>query len=155
MTDWLEHSILIEVEVPIDTVWNWWADLERMPEWMNWIDRVKVSADDPTLSTWTLKALNLEFNWHAKLTKVVPHQIIQWESIDGLANRGAVRFYPRKASPEENRNASTAVKLSVAYGVPGIVGQLMDNLFLGRFVESTLRADMERFRTAVLSQYNL
>jgi uncharacterized membrane protein len=76
----------------------------------------------------------------------VPHQIIQWESIDGLANRGAVRFYDRKTT--------TVVKMTVAYGIPGIVGQLMDNLFLGRFVESTLRADMERFRSAIVNAEN-
>jgi uncharacterized membrane protein len=136
----------MDVEAPIDPVWNWWADLERMSQWMNWIDAVKVSPDDPMVSTWTLKALNLELNWHARLTKVVPHQIIQWESIDGLANRGAVRFYDRKTT--------TVVKLTVAYGIPGIVGQLMDNLFLGRFVESTLRADMERFRSLIVAEEN-
>jgi uncharacterized membrane protein len=146
MTDWLEHSIQMDVEAPIDPVWNWWADLERMPQWMSWIDAVNVSPDDPMVSRWTLKALNLELNWHARLTKVVPHQIIQWESIDGLANRGAVRFYDRKTT--------TVVKMTVAYGIPGIVGQLMDNLFLGRFVESTLRADMERFRSAIVNAEN-
>ncbi|MGB7274189.1 MAG: hypothetical protein WBC69_12890, partial [Geitlerinemataceae cyanobacterium] len=76
--------------------------------------------------------------------RVVPHQIIQWESIDGLTNRGAVRFYDR---PD-----NTIVKLTVAYGIPGMVGQLMDNLFLGRLVESTLRSDMERFREYVLKE---
>jgi uncharacterized membrane protein len=55
MTDWLEHSIQMDVEAPIDPVWNWWADLERMPQWMSWIDAVNVSPDDPMVSRWTLK----------------------------------------------------------------------------------------------------
>lgn len=141
MTDWLEHSVQIEANVPIDRAWTLWADLEQMPRWMSWISAVKVSPDDPNLSRWTLSAMGLEFSWQARLTRVVPHQIIQWESIDGLTNRGAVRFY--------DRHTRTIVKLTVAYGIPGKVGQLMDNLFLGRFVESTIQADMERFRQFV------
>ena len=138
MTDWLEHSFQIEVNIPIDRVWNIWADIEKMPQWMDWIASVKVSEDDPNLSRWTLAALGLEVNWQSRLTRVLPYQIIQWESVDGLSNRGAVRFYDRKES--------TIVKLTIGYGIPGVVGKLMDNLFLGRFVESTLKADLERFR---------
>jgi uncharacterized membrane protein len=36
--------------------------------------------------------------------------------------------------------------MTVAYAIPGILGKLMDNLFLGRVVESTLQADLERFK---------
>jgi uncharacterized membrane protein len=39
----------------------------------------------------------------------------------------------------------TIVKLSIAYAIPAI-GQLMDNLFLGQVVESTLQADLDRFK---------
>ncbi|MGB7056091.1 MAG: SRPBCC family protein [Geitlerinemataceae cyanobacterium] len=144
MTDWLEHSVQVEVNVPMNLAWNLWADLEQIPRWMSWISQVKVSPENPNLSRWTLSAMGLEFSWQARLIRVVPHQIIQWESIDGLTNRGAVRFYDR---PD-----NTIVKLTVAYGIPGMVGQLMDNLFLGRLVESTLRSDMERFREYVLKE---
>ncbi|MFN6065774.1 MAG: hypothetical protein ACK45T_01130, partial [Pseudanabaena sp.] len=53
-------------------------------------------------------------------------------------NRGAVRFYGRP-------NNVTIVKLSISYAMPAI-GQLMDNLFLGQLVESTLQEDLDRFR---------
>ncbi len=72
---------------------------------------------------------------------MVPHQIIQWESIDGLPNQGAIRFY--------DRHSSSIVKLTVAYAIPGVLGKIMDNLFLGRAVESTIQADLERFRAYV------
>ena len=58
--------------------------------------------------------------------------------MDGLPNRGAIRFY--------DRQESSIVRLSVAYDIPGWLGKLMDNLFLGRVVESTIMADLERFR---------
>ncbi|BAU67166.1 putative involved in polyketide (linear poly-beta-ketones) synthesis [Stanieria sp. NIES-3757] len=142
MTDWLEHTVQIEVDVPIETVWGLWSDLEQMPRWMKWIDSVEVLADNPELSRWKLASGGFNFTWLSRIVKLVPGQIIQWESVDGLPNRGAVRFY--------DRHGSSIVKLSVAYGIPGILGKIMDNLFLGRIVESTLMADMERFKSYAL-----
>jgi uncharacterized membrane protein len=142
MTDWLEHTVQIEVDVPIETVWGLWSDLEQMPRWMKWIDSVEVLADNPELSRWKLASGGFNFTWLSRIVKLVPSQIIQWESVDGLPNRGAVRFY--------DRHGSSIVKLSVAYGIPGILGKIMDNLFLGRIVESTLMADMERFKSYAL-----
>lgn len=142
MANWLEHSVQIEVETPIEIVWNLWSDLEQMPKWMKWIDSVRVLDDDPDLSRWKLASGGLEFSWLSRILKVIPNQIIQWESVDGLPNRGAIRFY--------DRGQTSIVKLTVAYAIPGFLGQLMDNLFLGRLVESTLMADMERFREYAL-----
>jgi uncharacterized membrane protein len=136
--DWLEHSVQVEVDAPIDFVWNLWSDLEQMPRWMKWIDSVKVLDDNPELSHWKLASGGFEFTWLSRILKLVPHQIIQWESVDGLPNRGAVRFY--------DRHGSSIVRLTAAYAIPGFLGKLMDNLFLGRIVESTLQADLERFK---------
>ena len=138
MTDWLEHTVQVEIPVPIELVWGLWSDLEQMPRWMKWIDSVSVLEDNPELSRWKLATGNLEFSWRSRILKQIPNQIIQWESVDGLPNRGAIRFY--------DRHGSSIVRLTVAYGIPGFLGKLMDNLFLGRIVESTLEKDMERFR---------
>lgn len=146
MSDWLEHTVQIEVETPINTVWDLWSDLEQMPRWMKWIDSVKVLENDPSLSRWKLASGGFEFSWLSRVTKVVTHQIIQWESVDGLPNRGAIRFY--------DRGDHSIVKLTVAYGIPGILGKIMDNLFLGRVVESTLNADMQRFRDYALNVHS-
>ncbi|PSB13677.1 hypothetical protein C7B61_13310 [filamentous cyanobacterium CCP1] len=143
MTDWLEHTVQVEVETPIDVVWSLWSDLEQMPRWMKWIDSVKVLEDNPDLSRWKLASGGFEFSWLSRITKLVTNQIIQWESVDGLPNRGAIRFY--------DRGEHSIVKLTVAYAIPGILGRLMDNLFLGRIVESTIQADLERFRKYALN----
>ena len=143
MSDWLEHSVQVEVDIPIELSWSLWSDLEQMPRWMKWIDSVHVLEDNPELSRWKLATGGLEFSWLSRILNLVPNQIIQWESVDGLPNRGAVRFY--------DRQGSSIVKLSVAYAIPGLLGQLMDNLFLGRVVESTIQADLERFREYALN----
>jgi uncharacterized membrane protein len=142
MAYWLEHTVQIEVEVPIEVVWNLWSDLELMPRWMKWIDSVKVDENDPDISRWKLASGVFEFSWQSKITKLVTHQIIQWESVTGLPNRGGIRFY--------DRGDHSVVKLTVAYAIPDILGRVMDNGLLSRIVESTLYADMERFRDYAL-----
>lgn len=138
MTDWLEHSVFVDVEAPIELVWSLWSDLEQMPRWMKWIESVRILEEDPELSRWQLATGNLEFTWLSRITRLVENQIIQWESVDGLPNRGGIRFY-------DHRGTST-VKLTVAYSIPSFLGKLMDNLFLGKIVESTIQADLNRFR---------
>lgn len=139
MSDWLEHTVQVEVDRPVEQVWSMWSNLEMMPRWMKWIESVKIPPDHPDISNWELGSNGFTFTWRSRILKQVPNQIIQWESIDGLPNRGAIRFY--------DRHDRTIVKLTVAYAIPGIIGQVMDNLFLGRMVESTLKADLERFRS--------
>jgi uncharacterized membrane protein len=143
MSNWLEHSVQVEVEAPMELIWNLWSDLEQMPRWMKWIDSVKILEDNPELSQWKLSSNGFEFSWRSRILKQIPHQIIEWESVDGLPNRGAIRFYDRKTT--------SVVKLTVAYAIPGILGKFMDNLFLGRIVESTLQANLERFREYALN----
>ncbi len=142
MADWLEHSAQVELPVSVDAVWQLWSDLEQMPNWMKWIDSVKVLDDQPELSRWKLASGSFEFTWLSRILKEIPNQIIQWESVDGLPNKGAIRFYDRK---EEG----SIVRLTVGYKVPMVL-RWMDGLFLGQVVESTLQADMDRFRVYAL-----
>jgi len=147
MSDWLEHTVQVEVEVPIEKAWGLWSDLEQMPIWMKWIDSVQVLEDNPELSRWKLASGAFNFSWLSRIVNLVPEKIIQWESVDGLPNKGAIRFYDRKGK--------SIVKLSVAYAIPGVLGKFMDDLFLGNIVESTIQEDMERFREYALQKRNL
>ncbi|MEM7727138.1 MAG: SRPBCC family protein [Cyanobacteria bacterium P01_A01_bin.45] len=142
MSDWLEHEVQVEVDVPIDLVWSLWSDLEQMPRWMKWIESVRVLDEDPEISLWKLRSGAFEFKWKSRILKMIPNQIIKWESVDGLPNGGAIRFY--------DRNNSSIVKMTISYAIPGILGKLMDNLFLGKVVESTTQADLERFKEYAL-----
>jgi uncharacterized membrane protein len=141
MAEWLEHTVQIEVAHPIDRVWSLWSSLELMPNWMKWINSVKIPADTPEISYWELGTSGLTFTWRSRILKQIPNQIIQWESIDGLSNRGAIRFY--------DRPTGTIVKMTVAYSLPSVVKQVLDGLSVPKVVESTLQADLERFRTYI------
>lgn len=147
MSEWLEHTVQIEIAVPIDRVWELWYNTELISSWMKWIDSVKILEEDPTLSRWRLASGSLELTWLSRIVKTTTHQIIQWESVDGLPNRGAIRFY--------DREQSSIVKLTIAYSVPGFLALLMHNDFIRKTVESTLQADLERFRDYAIQDYQL
>jgi uncharacterized membrane protein len=146
MSEWLEHSVQVEVAAPIEHVWDLWQNIELMPRWMKWIESVTVLEDKPELSRWKLATSSLEFTWLSKILQQIPNQIIQWESVDGLPNRGAIRFYDRKES--------SVVRLTVSYAVPGFLALLMDNGFVRKAVEGTLQADMDRFRDYAMQELN-
>lgn len=140
MAQWLEHSVHVDVDTPIEEVWNLWSDIAQMPNWMKWISSVEILEEDPSLSRWKLETTGLSFSWLSRLVNVVPEQIIQWESVDGLPNRGAIRFYGHK-------DGSSTVKMSISYALPGVLARLMmSSSFVDRVVTSTLQADLDRFR---------
>ena len=147
MSNWLEHSEQIEINLPVDLVWSLWSDLENMPQWMGWIKSVQVLEDDPQLSRWQLASNNVEFSWLARMRQLIPNELMQWESVDGLPNRGAVYFYNRLEK-------GTVIKMSVAFQIPGIFGTLLDNLFLGDLVEANIKGDLTRFRDYALHYYH-
>jgi uncharacterized membrane protein len=144
MSEWLEHSVQVEVAAPIEHVWNLWHNIELMPRWMKWIESVTIVEDTPELSRWKLATKTLEFTWLSRILQEIPHQIIQWESVDGLPNRGAIRFYDRKET--------SIVKLTFTYEVPGILAILMNNDFVRNAVDNTLQADMDRFRDYAMNE---
>jgi uncharacterized membrane protein len=144
MSEWLEHSVQVEVAAPIEHVWDLWQNIELMPRWMKWIESVTVLEEKPELSRWKLATSSLEFTWLSKILQEIPNQLIQWESVDGLPNKGAIRFYDRKES--------SIVRLTVSYAVPGFLALLMDNGFVRKAVEGTLQADMDRFRDYAMKE---
>ena len=92
MSNWLEHSVQIEVNAPIDLVWKLWSDLEKMPSWMKWIESVAILPENQDLSRWKLASGGFEFSWLSRIVNLEKNQIIQWESVDGLPNRGGCPF---------------------------------------------------------------
>ena len=143
MTNWLEHTVQVEVETPIEVVWNLLSDLQQMPKWMKWIKSVEVLETD--LTRWKFASQGIERSQMLRIAKRVTNQIVQWESIDGLPNKGAIRFY--------DRGDRSIVKLTIAYISPIVLGKIVDNLFLGRVIESTIQADLNRFREYALKVY--
>eukprot|EP00250_Pteridium_aquilinum_P031088 c4293_g1_i1 orf=130-843(+) len=137
---WLDSTAQVEVAVPLSVAWDLWTDRERVNRWMPWIHSVKVLKDKPELSEWLLKynafGQNFEFKWIAKNLQPIRNQKIHWRSIDGLPNRGTVRFYPRGTS-------SVGVQLTISYEVPEVLVPIVASV--SPLVESILQKDLDRF----------
>jgi uncharacterized membrane protein len=137
---WLDSNAEVRVDVPLEECWEHWMDREKIPQWMPWISSVKVIEETPDLSRWTLKyrafEQDLTFSWVARNMQPVYHQKIHWRAVDGLPNRGAVRFH-------KNRDGSCQIKMTISYECPGVLAPLAQGLT--PIVENIIQKDLERF----------
>ncbi|XVF22021.1 hypothetical protein REPUB_Repub12eG0138600 [Reevesia pubescens] len=100
--EWQDCTVKMEIDVPVSVAYKCYSDREAIPKWMPFISSVKVLEDKPDLSRWALKykafGRDLEYSWIARNMQPIPNQKIHWRSLEGLPNRGAVRFYPKGPS---------------------------------------------------------
>jgi uncharacterized membrane protein len=122
-----------------------------MPRWSPWLRAVRVDAQDPLLTHWTLAAKGLEFTWQARMVHVEPPKRIAWESVHGLRNRGQVVFMERSES--STTTTGTWLEVELAFELPAWAVHMFHSApWLQGFVERTLRTDLERFRAYVQQQ---
>ncbi|KAL5700705.1 hypothetical protein ACHQM5_026119 [Ranunculus cassubicifolius] len=137
---WQDCSARKEVDIPVSVAYNCYSDREAIPKWMPFISSVKNLEDKPDLSRWTLKytafGQDIEFSWLARNMQPTPNQKIHWRSLEGLPNRGAVRFYPKGPS-------SCVIELTVSYEVPQILAPVASAL--KPFTEGLLSQGLDRF----------
>ncbi|XP_020588645.1 uncharacterized protein LOC110030321 [Phalaenopsis equestris] len=138
--EWQDCSSVIEADVPCSVAYECYSNKELIPKWMPFISSVEVQKDKPDVSRWSLKyeifGRYVEFSWLARNMQPIPNQKIHWRSLEGLSNRGAVRFYPRGPS-------SCRIELTVSYEVPEILSPIA--AALKPFLEGLLQGGLERF----------
>ncbi|XP_015572334.1 uncharacterized protein LOC8265909 isoform X1 [Ricinus communis] len=140
--EWQDCTVKMEIDVPVSVAYKCYSDRESIPRWMPFISSVKILEDKPDLSRWSLKyqafGRDIEFSWLARNMQPIPNQKIHWRSLEGLPNRGAVRFFPR--GPQ-----SCTVELTVSYEVPQLLVPVASAL--QPFLERLLKSGLERFAT--------
>ncbi|XP_061373636.1 uncharacterized protein LOC133315964 [Gastrolobium bilobum] len=140
--EWQDCTVKMEIDVPVSVAYTCYSDREAIPNWMPFISSVKILPDKPDLSRWSLKykafGRDIEFSWLARNMQPTPNQKIHWRSLEGLPNRGAVRFYPKGPS-------SCVVEMTVSYEVPQLLVPVASAL--KPFLESLLQRGLERFAT--------
>eukprot|EP00172_Hildenbrandia_rubra_P000829 Plantae.Rhodophyta-Hildenbrandia_rubra.ctg14713.p1 GENE.Plantae.Rhodophyta-Hildenbrandia_rubra.ctg14713~~Plantae.Rhodophyta-Hildenbrandia_rubra.ctg14713.p1 ORF type:complete len:227 (-),score=36.22 Plantae.Rhodophyta-Hildenbrandia_rubra.ctg14713:991-1671(-) len=150
---WVERCAKIAVESRKPFVYAMYSDLDSMPKFSPWLKSVQVldkgndEFGNGAISRWTLASKGLSFSWRARITSVRPNEIIAWESISGLKNRGSVTFVEVGGDDEV-----TEVCLKIAFNVAKPLAGLMGMGFISGFVTNTLLDDLKRFRTMVLEE---
>lgn len=141
---WLEHTTEVTVGIPVERAFEMWKDPEGMPQWMPWLRSVRVVPGTP-LSEWCIGydafGQSWTFSWTSRLLPPLPNKKIAWVSVDGLPNRGAVRFERVPAGP----TPATRIAMTVSYELPDALARF-GKPALDSLVPSILQGDMDRFK---------
>lgn len=109
----------IEVEAPAQKVYEYWRNLENLPQFMSNIEDVRSTGPDTT--HWVVKGpLGAKVEFDARTTQDEPNQAIGWNTVDGqVQTSGQVRF--REVTPNRTR-----VEVQMNYADPpgGKVGEV-------------------------------
>jgi uncharacterized membrane protein len=77
---------VVEVAAPLRAVWERWADLEGLPEFMEGIDSVRRADEDQILWHGTLEGRDVE--WTSRISAWEPERRIAWTSESGHRDAG-------------------------------------------------------------------
>jgi uncharacterized membrane protein len=144
----------IVVEAPIDYMFAAYANLSRMSEWEPLLESVVYDAATGE-SDWAMRVPPaLKFlaraagvarpavTWRAQVVREQAPNLLQWQSLSGIANAGSARF-------EELDSGGVKMTLRITYPLPGGVGVIVQSGVVQRFVRRSMRRTMFRFASAM------
>lgn len=129
---------IIEIDAPVERVFDLFSDFESFPRWMSHIKEVRYTGRRYT--RWTAEApLGSSVEWEAETVVFEPDQRIAWRSVRGdVLTEGEVDFH-------ETARGTTLLRVILGYDPPaGRLGALVARLF-GTNPEEQLEEDLERF----------
>jgi uncharacterized membrane protein len=109
----------VEVEAPIETVYNQWTQFEEFPRFMKGVKEVR-QLDDKRLH-WKADIAGKEKEWDAEIYQQIPDQVIAWRSLSGPHNAGEVRF-------DKVSGGKTRVDVIMTYEPEGVIENVGDAL---------------------------
>jgi uncharacterized membrane protein len=131
----------INIKAPLDLVFGFFSNYDNFPQFMSNVKEVR----DPGTgrSHWVVAGpAGITVEWDADLTDYVPHDRIEWQSVQGatVENAGQITF-------RENPDGSTQVNIRLSYNPPGgAIGHVVARLF-GSDPKSEMDADLVRVKT--------
>jgi len=117
MAQRVESSVV--VEAPVSRVYEYWRDLENLPNFMTNIEEVRSTG--PRTTHWRIKGpLGAKMEFDAQTTQEEENSALAWNSVDGnVETSGQVRF--QELGPERTR-----VEVTLNYADPpgGKIGEI-------------------------------
>jgi uncharacterized membrane protein len=124
----------IEVDCPLQTVYNQWTQFEDFPRFMEGVKHVQ-QLDDKRLH-WDVEIAGTLKEWNARITEQIPDHRIAWESEAGENTSGVVSF-------QADGPGRTRIDVELCYEPEGFLESAGDSIgVVSRRVES----DLERFK---------
>jgi uncharacterized membrane protein len=124
----------IDVDRPLQQVYNQWTQFEEFPRFMEGVKEVK-QLDDTRLH-WVAEIAGKEKQWNAKIIEQIPDLRVAWESESGEYTSGVVSF--QALGPDRTR-----VTLEISYDPKGFIENAGDTIGV---VSRRIENDLERFK---------
>jgi hypothetical protein len=135
-----EHHVSVEVHAPVQQVYSFFSHFNDFPKFMSFVK--EVTYYDEQRSHWVAQVGGTQ-EWDAVNEDWVAQRQIGWRSINGLENRGRVKF-------TYLGDSRTNVDVYISYVPPaGIVGEAVDRLGLDSHFDAILQEDLNRFASMV------
>ena len=129
----------IQVECPVDEVYNQWTQFEEFPRFMGGIEQV--TQTDDTHLHWKANIAGRTAEWDAEITEQVPDQVIAWKATQGATNSGRVRF--------EGGGGETSISLEMDVEPQDGLERAADMLGM---LQQQVREDLNRFKQLIESR---
>ncbi|MCZ7573899.1 MAG: SRPBCC family protein [Ardenticatenaceae bacterium] len=133
----------INVNAPVETVFDFWSNFENFPRFMSNVRAVRDLGEGR--SHWVVDGpAGQPVEWDAVITKWVPNQALAWKTVPGEAvgHAGIVQFRP-------NPDGGTRVEIRMSYNPPGrAIGHTVATFF-GADPKSEMDEDLLRFKSLI------
>jgi len=135
-----QHHASVTVNAPIHQVYGLFTHFNDFPKFMSFVK--EVTYYDNQRSHWVAQAVG-QHEWDAVNDNWIEDRQIGWHSVNGLENNGAVTFQSMEAN-------QTLVDVYINYNPPaGVLGDIGENLGVGRDFDSKLQHDLDNFAQMV------
>ena len=125
----------IEVDAPVETVYDIWSNFEEFPRFMEHIKEVRSTGGDTT--HWRMEAMGRTFEWDATTTEMQENSRVSWRASGQPGNSGSVTFEPLGAK-------RTRVNVDMEYDLES--GAQESTAEALNLPENVVEDDLERFR---------
>ena len=132
----------IFVNAPPESCYTRWRNLEDLPQFLDYLDRVDVLSENR--SVWVTRSVaGQNLRWEAEIIRDVPGEIIGWRSMPGseLNTSGSVRF--------TETSGGTLVTITMKYGTESALLEKALLALLDNDPEQQMEAMLWRFKVAV------
>lgn len=129
----------IEIEAPVERVFDMLGDFENYPRWMEGVREVRRA--DRRRTHWVVEtALDTDVEWDAETVVYAPDHRIAWRTVRGDVHADG------EAILTEMRPGSTHLRFMIGYDTPG--GRTGERVarFFGEHPESRLADDLGRLK---------
>lgn len=136
----LQIASTVIVDRPVQECYQYWRQLDHLPQFMDYIQSVRITGDKR--SHWTaMLPGEKKMEWDAETTEDRPNERISWQSLPGsdVHHSGTVHF---EAAPE---GRGTMVRVNFDYSHPAKSAAVFAKL-IGKHPEQVLYKDLRRFK---------